>query len=194
MSRGDSDDRLMSHEYDGIEEYDNPMPRWWVWIFVGTSVFAAIYFVFYHMGGPGSSNSDSYALEMKIWNEQQAALAMAGGAVDEATLNTLMADTTTLAAGKATFAAKCVSCHGERGEGKIGPNLTDDHWIHGAKMMDVYRTIDQGIPDKGMPAWGRAMKPDELKQVVAYVGSIRWKHEQGGRAPEGEKIGPMAQN
>lgn len=177
------DDRLLHHEYDGIQEYDNPMPRWWVWIFWATFWFSLAYLFHYWLGN-GVSVADAYSAEIAVVREREAKAALAEN-VSEASLSTVMADGSSLEAGKAVFQARCASCHLEKGQGLIGPNLTDDAWIHGhGSLLDIYGTVNAGVLDKGMPAWGRQLSPLELRTVVAFVGSLRGTHVPG-KEPQG---------
>jgi cytochrome c oxidase cbb3-type subunit III len=183
-------ERLLHHEYDGIREYDNPMPRWWVWIFWATFWFSLAY-LFHYWAGNGVSVADSYAGEMAVVREREAKAALAES-VSEASLSTVMADTASLQAGGAVFQARCASCHLEKGQGLIGPNLTDDAWIHGhGSLLDIYATVNAGVLDKGMPAWGRQLSPLELRTVVAFVGSLRGTHVPG-KEPQGSTAGGSA--
>ncbi|MCA9632940.1 MAG: c-type cytochrome [Myxococcales bacterium] len=180
-------DELLDHEYDGIREYDNPLPKWWVWIFWGSFWFALFYFFHYHIGAKGTSVAQAYVEELKEAREAEAKLAM-GDAVSEEGLAKLMNNQAMMNDTKAIFKARCEQCHADKGQGLIGPNLTDDHWIHGkGTLMDIYKTVDEGVQAKGMPAWGRQLTPIELRKVVAYVGSIRGTNV-AGKAPEGEKV------
>jgi cytochrome c oxidase cbb3-type subunit III len=174
---------LLDHAYDGIEEYDNPMPRWWVWIFWGSFWFALAY-VFHFWVGNGVSEAEAYQADVAAANALAAKEAMSQ-AVTEESLGQLMADGTTTEVGKAIFLARCSPCHLE-GQGSIGPNLTDNHWIHGqGNLLDIYNTVSEGVTDKGMPAWSRQLTPPELRQVVAFVGTLRGKGLPG-KAPEGQ--------
>ena len=178
---------LLDHAYDGIQEYDNPLPAWWVWVFVVTIAFTPLYVVYYHLG-EGDLVEDEYATDLAAWNEAEAARAMESGVVSEETLTALMNDAGTLAAGEALFRTNCTACHGELGEGKIGPNLTDDAWLHGGTLLQIHRTIDQGVPEKGMLAWGKTLPPEDVRRVAAWVGSLRGKNVPG-LPPQGEKLG-----
>lgn len=181
-----NDERLLDHSYDGIMEYDNPMPRWWVWMFWGSFWFSCAY-LFHYWVGNGASVADDYAAEMAVINAAKAKEALAQS-VSEETLHQVMMDQTSLTGGKAVFVGKCVACHLEQGQGSIGPNLTDKHWIHGqGTLMDIYATVSAGVAAKGMPAWSRQLTPAELRQVVAYVGTIRGSNV-AGKAPEGEAV------
>lgn len=179
------EDQLLGHVYDGIEEYDNPMPRWWVWMFVGSFWFSCAY-LFHYWIGNGKSVNELFEEEMALVHEEAAKQALEQ-AVSEEVLQQFLADAASLAGGAEVYALRCSPCHAEKGEGSIGPNLTDDYWLHGkGELMDIYQVVAQGVLEKGMPAWDRQLTPAELRQVVAYVGSIRNTHVEG-KAPEGEK-------
>ena len=180
------DDRLLEHQYDGIQEFDNPMPRWWVWIFWGTFWFSLAY-LFHYWAGNGTSVAMSYDEEVKVVNAERAKEA-AKQTVSEDTLSQMMADTATVETGAAVFQSKCVACHLEKGQGQIGPNLTDSHWILGkGTLMDIYKVVAEGSLVKGMPAWNRQLSPEELRAVVTFVGSIRGTNVEG-KAAEGELV------
>lgn len=181
-------DHLLDHSYDGITEYDNPLPSWWKGIFIASIVFSLGYWVYYHAGGPGLSIEEVYAEEMRVAAEQQAKAAAASGAVDEKTLAQLATNPSAIAEAKASFDVKCTPCHGMHAEGKIGPNLTDLYQIHGTKRVDIYRTIYDGVPSKGMISWGKQLKPEEIMKLAAYVSTLRGTNAAGGKAPEGEKV------
>jgi len=182
-AKGD-EDMLMDHEYDGIQEYDNPLPRWWVWIFWGSVVWSAGYYVVYHVTQSAPGVLATYEADVKA----AGANAPKAVAATEEGLTKAMADGATVAAGKAVFAARCVACHADKGQGLVGPNLTDKHWIHGTgKLMDIHKTVAEGVAAKGMPAWEKQLTPTELTQVVSYVGTIRNKMETG-KAPEGTEV------
>lgn len=177
---------LLDHTYDGIMEYDNPMPRWWVWLFWASFWFSCAY-MFHYWVGNGDSVADTYRAEMDVLASERAKEAMAQ-AVSEESLAQLMGDASSVTGGQEVFAGKCVACHLEKGQGSIGPNLTDPFWIHGnGQLMDIYNTVAEGVPEKGMPAWSRQLTPQELRQVVAFVGTIRGSRVEG-KAPEGEAV------
>ncbi|MCW8138992.1 MAG: c-type cytochrome [Planctomycetota bacterium] len=178
---------ILDHEYDGIQEYDNPLPGWWVWIFWVTIAFTPLYIAYYHYG-EGPLVADEYARDLRAHQEAEARRALESGAVDEASLAALVADAATLAQGEAVFRTNCVACHGDQGEGRIGPNLTDDYWLHGGELMSIFRVIDEGVPDKGMIAWGKMLGPDDIKRVTAFVGAMRGKNVPG-LGPQGERAG-----
>lgn len=182
----ESQDQLLEHSYDGIQEYDNPMPRWWVSIFWGSFVFSLGY-MFHYWAGNGESLAEDYDAEMAVVNAERAKEALSQE-ISEDSLAQVLADASSVEAGAGVFQSRCAACHLEKGQGSIGPNLTDSHWIHGkGALMDIYKTVGEGVPAKGMPAWNRQLTPAELRQVVAFVGSLRGTNVEG-KAPEGEPV------
>jgi cytochrome c oxidase cbb3-type subunit 3 len=183
MSDADRD-RLLPHAQDGIEEYDNPLPGWWVWLFWVTIVFSLGYWGYYQLG-PGPSVVAVYEAEMKATAERQPkALA---SAVTDASLAALEKDAAAMAKAKEIFATRCAPCHGDRGQGIVGPNLTDEYWKHGGQLTDFYETISEGVPEKGMVPWKTQLSPDEIAAMAAYVGTLRGTHPPNPKPPEGQK-------
>ena len=183
------DTNLLSHSYDGIQEYDNPTPGWWKWIFLATVIWSVLYVIWYHAGGPGKSIHEEYAVAMADYEAQYAG---SGPNVTPEALAQLADDPEALAAGKQVFDTNCASCHTTEGKGLVGPNLTDDYQIHGSTRMDIYQTIHDGVPAKGMIPWGPALPPDQVAAVAAYVSTLRHSNVAGGKAPEGDKVEPFA--
>jgi len=177
-------DQLLDHSYDGIQEYDNPLPRWWVVLFWVTVVVAPLYILYFHFG-PGLLSIERYDAAMIAFYDKQAEELLALGEVTEATLAGLMNDASMMNGGKKIFQSKCSPCHGMFAEGAIGPNLTDDHWLHGPQLMDVYRTVREGVTEKGMLAWERQLRPAELLAVSSYVGSLLGSSPPNPKAPQG---------
>ena len=180
MSRDTNE--LTDHDYDGITEYDNPLPRWWLMLFYGGIVFAAVYIPWYHFG-PGPLMVEEYEAQMA---SAAAAMPVKRGA-SALDLASAEQDPARLAAGKETFGKLCVACHTADGGGLVGPNLTDDYWIHGGSMADVVHVITEGVPEKGMISWKTQLKDDEIVSVAAYVRSLRGTTPANPKAPEGEK-------
>lgn len=178
---------LLSHAYDGIQEYDNPMPGWWKAIFLGTVIFSVGYVLWYH-AGPGQSEHEEYAAAMA---EHEARFAGAGPSVTAEALARLAGDPDALVAGEAVYQTNCASCHTPEGKGLVGPNLTDDYQIHGQSRADIYQVIHDGVPAKGMIPWGPALPPDQLAAVAAYVSSLRHTNVAGGKPPEGDQVEPF---
>lgn len=178
---------VTGHVYDGISEYDNPMPRWWVWMFWGSFYFALAYFVHYQITGNGTSVEEEYLNDLAHHEEAQAKLATEQD-ISEELLAGLVSNQSSVSKGKETFMTRCALCHGDGAEGKIGPNLTDNAWINGdGSLMAIHEIISEGVLAKGMPAWGKQLAPDELLSVVSFVGSLRGSNATG-KAPEGKTI------
>jgi cytochrome c oxidase cbb3-type subunit 3 len=179
--------RLIDHQYDGIQEYDNPMPRWWLGTFYVTIVFSVIYLFNVGPVGIGKGRIGEYEADMA----RAAALAGppgSGGAVDLKALAALAADPAALSEGKQVFATNCAACHAADGGGNIGPNLADSHWLHGGGIGDIHQTVAQGVLAKGMPAWDKLLKPAQLERVVAFVYSLRGTTPAKPKAPEGVDV------
>jgi cytochrome c oxidase cbb3-type subunit 3 len=185
MSHESDQDRLLSHNYDGIQEFDNPLPRWWLTLFYLSIVFAVFYTLYYHFG-PGLLTIESYDKSMAAYYELQAQQLAALGEIDEETLSGVMRNPSMMAGAQALFQAKCSQCHGMNGEGNIGPNLTDDYWLHGGNLVDIYHTVSEGVPSKGMLAWRNQLRPAELLAVAGYVGTLRGTTPANPKAPQGE--------
>jgi cytochrome c oxidase cbb3-type subunit 3 len=186
------EDHLLDHAYDGIQEYDNPLPRWWLALFWVTIVATPLYILYYH-AGPGLLALERYDNEMIAFYDKQAEELLKMGEIDESMLVGLMDDQSMMNSGEKIFQGKCATCHGMFGEGGIGPNLTDDHWIHGGQLMDVYRTVRDGVTTKGMLAWERQLRPAELLAVSSYAGSLLGSAPPNAKGPEGtpfERLAP----
>jgi len=184
---GDDSENLMDHEYDGILEYDNPMPGWWKALFWATVAFSFGYVFWFHVAGRGTSVAQEFSEDVAQANAAAAARAMQE-TVSEGALEKLMADAAMMQGAAGLFAERCKQCHGDQAQGIIGPNLTDKYWTHGrGTLMDIHATVSAGVPAKGMPAWSKQLTPAELKQLVAYVGTLRGKNVPG-KPPEGSEV------
>ncbi len=186
-----SDDHLLEHSYDGIQEYDNPLPRWWLAIFWACIIFTPLYILFFHFG-PGMLELERYDEAMMLATENQMAAILAMGEINEGTLVDLMDDPSMMNGGKKVFTGKCATCHGMFGEGGIGPNLTDAYWLHGGQLMDIYRTVREGVPAKGMLAWERQLRPAELLAVSAYVGGLLGSDPPNAKPQQGDQVERLA--
>lgn len=180
------------HDVDGIKEYDNPMPGWLMAIWWGALVFAAGYLMFYALSfGEGS-------MEAEYRQQTQQSLAAVQAHFDANPLippspKELLsgaANSAIVDAGAARFARSCSPCHGESAQGLIGPNLTDDRWLHGGSVEQIFQTVAKGWPAKGMPPWGRALAPPELAAVVSFVRSRQGSQPANPRPPEGDPFTP----
>lgn len=174
------------HEYDGILEMDNQLPRWWLYTLFGAIFFAAGYWVYYHSYAIGETPSVRFAREKAEANAAEAQKLMEMGEATPEMLLALSQDAKTTMDGKALFDANCETCHGVGGKGKVGPNLTDGAWLHGHAPMEIYKTVKEGYAPKQMPAWGVKLGETRLRQAVAYVLSIKDTNVPGGKEPQGE--------
>jgi cytochrome c oxidase cbb3-type subunit 3 len=181
----DGEDRVV-HEVDGIQEYDNRLPNWWLYSLYGTILFAVGYWYHYQSGGFGASPAEAYKVDTERALAEQASQMKVGEATPE-TLAALAKDPTAIALGKQVFTSTCAACHRADGGGVVGPNLTDEFWLHGGAPDRVFRTIATGVPDKGMPAWQPPLGALKTQAVTAYVLGLRGKNVPGGKAPQGER-------
>jgi Cytochrome c, mono- and diheme variants len=163
----------LGHDYDGIRELDNRLPPWWLYGFYVTIVFAAIYLWRHHVSHTAPSSEQEFQIAMaKAAKEKEAYLKKAANLVDENTVK-LLTDASDLAAGKKIYTVNCAPCHGNAGEGSVGPNLTDDYWLHGGSVQSIFKTIKYGVPEKGMKSWKEDLSPAQMAQVTSYIKSLR---------------------
>lgn len=177
-------DVLLDHDYDGIKELDNSLPPWWKYGFYITIVVGVIYLFNYHVSGSGLNPDQEYAAEMEAGKKQEELYkAKTKDLVDEN--NVTLADASGIALGKGLYTQSCVACHGANGEGGIGPNLTDEYWLHGGSLNDIYKTIKIGYPEKGMQAWQSMYSPVQIKQLTSYVRSLLGTKPANPKDPQG---------
>jgi cytochrome c oxidase cbb3-type subunit 3 len=183
-------DELLDHDYDGIQELDNELPPWWLWLFYITIIWGVVYMIYYHVLGTGPSSAEEYQMEMVRAAEmyQQPGGDAAGAVEQEVIKVAALTDEQSLAEGKTIYTKNCVPCHGNNGEGTVGPNLTDDYWIHGAAMQDMVITITNGVPAKGMISWAPILTPEEIVKVASYIRTLHGTNPPNPKAPEGEKV------
>jgi cytochrome c oxidase cbb3-type subunit 3 len=180
---------LLTHEYDGIQEYDNPLPGWWTGIFLITIVFAAGYWFWFHAGGPGKSPQARFEQDWSAYAAEKAERDKTAKLdVTEELLASFATDGNVLTAGGKIFAQSCAGCHLADGSGQIGPNLTDEFQLHGTSRLDIYKTIHDGVPGTAMVTWSQSMQDRDMAAVAAYVTTLRGRNLPGKPA-EGEKVG-----
>jgi cytochrome c oxidase cbb3-type subunit 3 len=176
-------DELRGHRFDDIEEYDNPLPRWWLGIFFVTIVFGLVYVPYVHFTD-GNTIADEYRDEMA-----KAAALMAAQRIDwdEATLAAQCeGDKGWATAAAASYTERCAACHRADGGGLVGPAFTDDAYLHGGSYKDIANVITEGVPAKGMIAWGKQLKKEEIAALTCYVRAFRGKSVDNPKAPQGE--------
>lgn len=177
---------LIDEDYDGIQELDNNVPPWFNILFYGTIIIAIIYMLNYHVLGTGRLPFQEYNDEVFAAQLQRDELIKSGAFINETTVE-LLKDPESLSAGKQIFQANCIPCHGENAGGTVGPNLTDQFWIHGGGIKNVFKTIKYGVPVKGMIAWQNQFNPKKMQQVASFVLSLQGTNPANGKPPEGYK-------
>lgn len=179
-------DIMLDHNYDGITELDNNLPPWWKYMFYGTIVFAFVYIYHYHIGD-GQLQTAEYLTEVEVATaKKETMMANATDMVTEDNVTYLIA-AADLAKGEAIYQGNCATCHGQLMEGGAGPNLTDEYWLHGGGISNVFKTIKYGVPAKGMIAWQSQFSPTQMQKVASYVLSLQGSKPANGKAPQGEK-------
>lgn len=180
----------LDHSFDGIKELDNHLPPWWTWLFYGTIAWSAVYVVVYHFSDTLPLQTEEYQIEVAVADEAAQRL-KASSPIEEIDVNTLAFtnDQAINERGKSVFSANnCGSCHRADGGGNtIGPNLTDNYWLHGGDVKEVFSTVKNGVVEKGMPAWGNALSPTQVRDVTFYVLSLQGSNPPNAKAPQGEK-------
>ncbi len=177
---------VLDHNYDGIRELDNNLPPWWTYLFYITIVFAIGYFAYYQMFD-GPTQIVEYETEVAVANEKIAEFKKNNKDLIDAESVELLTGASDLAAGKVIYSENCVACHKDNGGGGIGPNLTDDNWILGGGIKNVFHTISEGgRAGKGMIPWKSDLKPGQIAQVASYVISLHGTNPQDGKEAEGD--------
>jgi cytochrome c oxidase cbb3-type subunit 3 len=186
VSLTEEKDILLDHNYDGIQELDNNLPPWWLGMFYASIIFAPIYIYIYHYSDFGPSSAEAYEIEMQTAEEDVATyLATQADQIDE-TNAVLMTEEADISAGLEIYSTQCVVCHGQLGEGGVGPNFTDEYWIHGGDIKDLFKTIKYGVPEKGMISWTGQLRPSEMQQVASFILTFQGTDPPNQKDPEGE--------
>jgi cytochrome c oxidase cbb3-type subunit 3 len=181
--------KLMHHSYDGIREYDNPLPAWWRMIFVGSIVFAVFYGLYFHVVHWGKTPQETYRAELAEYQSNKSARDAADAKnVSEEVLAANAKNVAIVQHGAEVFATRCVSCHTADGRGLIGPNLTDLFQLHGTTRMDLYKTVRGGVPGTAMLAWGEQMPAADVLAVASFVTTLRGQNVAGGKPPQGQPV------
>jgi cytochrome c oxidase cbb3-type subunit III len=183
----------LDHNYDGIKELDNHLPPWWKWLFYGTIGWAGVYMIAYHFSASLPLMEEEYQNEVALAEKQkQTFLANQPKVeIDEKGL-TYSADNAIITKGKEIYSINCSPCHKNDGGGGIGPNLTDEYWLHGGGIKDIYATVKNGVPEKGMVSWANVLSPEQLRDVSFFIMSMKGSNPPGAKAPQGEIFKPGA--
>jgi cytochrome c oxidase cbb3-type subunit 3 len=179
-------DITLGHNYDGIRELDNHLPPWWINMFALTCIWALGYMWYYHWGGEGPNQEQEYNNSVET-AKKEIAIALAGksNAVDESSV-TALTDASALSEGELIYKSVCAACHGQQGEGLVGPNFTDEYWLHGGGIKNVFKVIKYGVPEKGMIAWSAQLKPVDIQKVASYILTLKGTNPPNPKAPQGE--------
>lgn len=181
-------DRMLDHNYDDIQELDNPIPAWFMWLFYGTVAFAIVYMINYHVLGTGKLQEEEYQAQVEQAEiDYQVYLQTVGDKINAETV-TLLTDENAIADGQELFMKNCVACHGKQAEGtQIAPNLTDEYWLHGGGVKNVFRTITDGVELKGMKSWKKDFSTVEIQKIASFIISLQGSNPAGAKEPQGEK-------
>lgn len=182
----------LGHDYDGIRELDNRLPPWWLYGFYLTILFAGIYLWRYHVSHAAPSSIEEYQIaQVKAERQKEEYLKKAAANVDENTVK-LLTDAADLEAGGYVFQSNCAACHGKGSEGMVGPNLTDEYWLHGGSIKDIFKTIKYGVAEKGMKSWKEDLSPKQLAQLSSYIKSLEGTNPPNAKEKQGEPFREQA--
>lgn len=180
-------DVLLDHDYDGIKELDNNLPPWWKYGFYFTIVYAVFYLFIYHVSGIGKLPLEEYKDELLLAEKQkEERMKLNAENVNEENVVALT-EVNVIAMGKETFTKLCVTCHRADGGGQVGPNLTDDYWLHGGGIKNIFKTITYGVPNKGMISWQSQLSPKQIQTVASYILTLKGTNPPGPKEPQGDK-------
>jgi cytochrome c oxidase cbb3-type subunit 3 len=184
----DEKDELLNHNYDGIQEYNNPLPGWWLTIFLSTIIFSFIYWLHYEFGGGPTLNQELQMAQNVELEKQKLAKSLLPPSDNSNKSYAELIASADMKSGESVYTSRCASCHADQLQGLIGPNLTDNFWIHGKGDPDgIAEIVNVGVLEKGMPAWEAMLKPEEVVNVVAYVHSKIGSNPKNPKAPQGKK-------
>lgn len=177
-------DIVFDHSYDYIHEHDNKIPPWFSYLFFAIVAMGIFYLLYYHVFSSGGNQASEYDKGLKLAELKKVELIKSGTMLDENTI-TPLADAAAINNGKEIFIRNCAVCHTEMGGGLVGPNLTDDYWIHGGDIKNVYVTIKEGVPTKGMISWKTQLNPRQILEVASFILTLRGTNPPNQKAPEG---------
>jgi cytochrome c oxidase cbb3-type subunit III len=178
-------DLIIQESHDGIYELDNPVPVWFNVLFYGTISIGIVYMLVYHVWNIGDLQDVEYIKEVQYAEVQKEEyLKKIASGLDEKTVK-FVSDKKSLENGKKIYIENCATCHGEKGEGKLGPNLTDNYWLHGGKIADIFKTIKYGVPTKGMISWSKKLNPLLMQEVASYIMTLKGTNPPNAKEPQG---------
>lgn len=179
-------DIMLDHNYDGIKELDNNLPPWWKWGFYLTILWGLVYLFHYHVFATGKLQKAEYFNEVAIADAENQA--RAEKMKDYVAADNVLAlnDAAAINAGKDTYSKNCVACHGANGEGGVGPNFTDEYWIHGGGIKNIFKVVTNGVPAKGMISWKSHLSPKQIQQVGSYILTFQGTKPANPKEPQGD--------
>lgn len=179
-------DIMLDHNYDGIRELDNDLPPWWKYGFYFTIIWSVIYLGYYHVSHNGKLQLDEYREQLAEAEAEKAEyMKKASNRVDENSVAALT-DASSLVSGKAIFIKNCAACHGQNGEGMVGPNLTDEYWLHKGSIKDIFRSVKYGWPEKGMKSWQQDLGARQIHEVSSFILSLKNTNPANAKEKQGE--------
>jgi cytochrome c oxidase cbb3-type subunit 3 len=182
-------DKLLDHIYDGIQEYDNPLPPWWLWLFIITVIWGVVYFFVYDIANISENKQvQLYEQEVTEFDKSKASTDKAETLVLTDADFVVSSDAAVIDLGKKVYVKNCVACHLANGEGGIGPNLTDNFWIHGGEFKNIALTVLNGVPEKGMTTWKGILKKNEILAVANYIWTMNGTNPPNAKAPQGTEF------
>jgi len=180
-------DLIIEHEFDGISELDNPTPPWFMYLFYSSIVFAVVYLFAFHIVGNGHIMTNEYAEEIAVADKaHELYMKKFANSVNENNVKALT-DAKSLEDGSKIYTQNCVACHGDKGQGIVGPNLTDEFWLHGGSTKEIFHTITEGVPEKGMISWKKSLNPIQVQHVVSYITTLQGTKPANAKEPQGDK-------
>ena len=179
---------LMDHTHDGIEELDNPTPHWFMYLFYSTILFAVVYGSYYHVYQDGNIQETEYKTEVAVAEKaREEYMKKFANSVNEDNV-VVVKEAKDIADGLKIYSTNCIACHGDKGQGGVGPNLTDKFWIHGGDIKSIFKTLTYGVPEKGMIAWNKTLNPLQIQKVASYILTLQGTNPAGAKEPQGTEI------
>jgi cytochrome c oxidase cbb3-type subunit 3 len=180
-------DMVMEHTYDGIAELDNPTPPWFMYLFYSSIVIAVVYFFTFHVVGDGKIMTTEYAEEIAVAEKaNELYMKKFANSINENNV-VVLTDAKSIEDGEKIYAKNCVACHGDKGQGGVGPNLTDEFWLHGGSTKNVFHTLMEGVPEKGMISWKKTLNPIQIQHLVSFLSRFQGTNPENAKAPQGDK-------
>jgi cytochrome c oxidase cbb3-type subunit 3 len=196
MDQLTGDEIMHGHEYDGIKELNNKLPRWWLGLFYITIIIGVIYILRYHVLRTAPLQEEEYMTEMAAYEQPadyedfSSSVSNGSSGAETSVVATQLTDATSLEAGKVVWDKNCSVCHLAQGQGLVGPNMTDAYWIHGGSFEDIIKIINTGVIEKGMIAWKDVLSATDIQQVASFIMSLQGTNPPNPKAPEGTLYNP----